>query len=159
MLREHSGAGRTLREHRMLPPSREHSGSTAEHGEGSGRTECFPRAENTLGATNPIERSTGPREDARGAETILLRDRRISRHSWVTQWPFSLVDSYWSAISGAADQPESSGVRRIKRTDLYTDWGALSQNVINLIASAFAIAKLAEHFYDSADSCISRMAI
>ena len=55
----------------MLPPSREHSGSTAEHGEGSGRTECFPRAENTLGATNPIERSTGPREDARGAETIL----------------------------------------------------------------------------------------
>ena len=126
MLREHSGAGRTLREHRMLPPSREDSGSTAEHGERSGSTECFSRAENTLGATNPIERSTGPREDARCPETTLFRDLRISRHSWATQWPFSQVDSYWAAISGAADQPESSGVRRIRRTDLYTDWGALS---------------------------------
>ena len=74
-----------------------------------------------------------------------------------------LGDTYKCTLAGDPGrrraEPESSGVRRIRRTDLYTDWGALSQNVINLIASAFAIAKLAEHFYDSADSCISRMAI
>ena len=59
MLREHSGAGRALRKHRMLPPSREHSGSTAEHGERSGSTECFSRAQNTLGAPRSIESAPG----------------------------------------------------------------------------------------------------
>ena len=49
------------------------------------------RSENALGAQTPIKRSTGHRKDARGLETTLFRDRRISHHSWVTQWPLKPI--------------------------------------------------------------------
>ena len=55
------------------------------------RLECRSGARAELhrspsGAQDP-ERTTGLRKDARGLETTLFRDRRISRHSWETHLP------------------------------------------------------------------------
>ena len=59
------------------------------------------------------ERSTGPRKDARGPDTTLFRDRRISHHSWETQCSSISSDSYLSSPKpGQTTGGSGRGARR-----------------------------------------------
>ena len=91
----HRSYERSLERTPMIPSSRAHFGEDSKDPPDPSairrELQRTPRAENALGAQTPIERSTGPRKDARGPSTTLFRDRKISRHSWVAQWPLKLI--------------------------------------------------------------------
>ena len=77
------------------------SGLRKEHGTPKGRSEAGAELERSPSGAKDSERSTGLRKDARGPETTLFRNRKISRHSWETQ-------CFLMSLSANVAQPEKS---------------------------------------------------